>query len=106
TQDRAALRAAPRDSAKQQALLWQGEMVEIRGERLDYLQVWDYGRERGGFVPASQVRKLVLTAEEAPELLAVVRFVRDTPGTEAFGIALIAAYLQAAPAEVFNSEAG
>jgi hypothetical protein len=106
TQDRAALRAAPRDSAKQQALLWQGEMVEIRGERLDYLQVWDYGRERGGFVPASQVRKLVLTAEEAPELLAVVRFVRDTPGTEAFGIALIAAYLQAAPAEVINSEAG
>ena len=106
TQDRAALRAAPRDSAKQQALLWQGDMVEIRGERLDYLQVWDYQRERGGFVAASQVRRLMLTAEEAPELLAIVRFVRDTPGTEAFGIALIAAYIQAAPAEVINSEAG
>lgn len=104
--DRTALRAAPRDSAKQQALLWQGEMVEIRGERLDYVQVWDYQRERGGFVPASQVRRLVLTPEEAPELLAVVRFTRDTPGTESLGIALIAAYIQAAPAEVINSEAG
>ncbi|HEX3137376.1 MAG TPA: hypothetical protein VHT22_07190, partial [Casimicrobiaceae bacterium] len=66
TQDRVALRASPRDSAKQQAQLWQGEMVEIRSERLDYLQVYDYGRERGGFVRANQVRRLTLTAEEAP----------------------------------------
>ena len=35
TQDRVALRASPRDSAKQQAQLWQGEMVEIRSERLE-----------------------------------------------------------------------
>ena len=57
-QDQAALRAAPRDSAPQQALLWQGEVVEVRGERLDYLQVYDYRRERGGFVRASQVRRI------------------------------------------------
>ena len=106
TQDRVALRAAPRDSAKQQAQLWQGEMVEVRGERLDYLQVYDYGRERGGFVRANQVRRLRLAAEDAPELLAIIRFMRDTAGAEALGIGLIAAYIQAAPAEVINSEAG
>lgn len=105
-QDRVALRASPRDSAKQQAQLWQGETVEIRGERLDYLQVYDYGRERGGFVRANQVRRLTLAADEAPGLLALIRFVRDTPGSEALGIGLVAAFIQAAPAEVVNSEAG
>ncbi|MGZ8260871.1 MAG: hypothetical protein ACXWUL_10025, partial [Caldimonas sp.] len=34
--DQTALRAAPRDSAPQQAVLWQGEVIEVRGERLDY----------------------------------------------------------------------
>jgi len=106
TQDRVALRASPRDSAKQQAQLWQGEMVEIRSERLDYLQVYDYGRERGGFVRANQVRRLTLAAEEAPELLAIIRFVRETPGSEALGIGLVAAFIQAAPVEVINGDAG
>ena len=105
-QDRTALRAAPRDSSKQQALLWQGEMVEIRGERIDYLQVYDYGRERGGFVHVSQVRRMTLGAEQAPEMLAIMRFVRETPGAEALGIGLVAAFIQAAPADVINSEAG
>ena len=36
-------------------------MVEVRGERLDYLQVWDYTRERGGYVRAGQVRVLALS---------------------------------------------
>ncbi len=106
TQDRVALRAAPRDAAKQQAVLWQGEMVEVRGERLDYVQVWDYQRERGGFVAASQLRRLALTPEEAPELLAVARFMRDNPGAEALGIGLIAAYIQAATATMINGEGG
>jgi hypothetical protein len=105
-QDQTAMRAAPRDSAQQQAVLWQGELVEVRGERMDYLQVYDYRRERGGFVRASQVRRTTLSAAEAPELLSVVRFVRDTPGSEALGIGLVAAYIQAAPAEVLNSDAG
>ena len=100
------LRAAPEGSARQQALLWQGEVVEVRGERKDYYQVYDYRRERGGYVHASQVRRLKLTAEEAPELLAVVRFVRDTPGFEALGIGFVAAYIQAAPAEVLRGDAG
>ena len=104
--DGAALRAAPRDSAQQQAVLWQGAAVEVRGERMDYLQIYDYRRERGGFVRASQVRRIKLTAEEAPELLAIVRFLRETPGAEALGIGIAAAYIQAAPGEMLRGEAG
>ncbi len=105
-QDQAALRASPRDAAQQQAVLWQGEVIEVRGERLDYLQVWDHRRERGGFIRASQVRRTALAASEAPELLSVVRFVRETPGSEALGIGFVAAFLQAAPAEAVNGEPG
>ena len=104
--DQVSLRAAPRDSAQQQALLWQGEAVEIRGERMDYLQVWDYRRERGGFVRANQVRRTQLTAAETPELLAILRFVRETAGAEALGIGVAAAFIQAAPADVLQGESG
>ncbi len=97
TQDQAALRAGPRESAAQQAVLWQGDSLEVRGRKLDYLQVWDHRRERGGFVRASQVRTTDLQPAEAPELLSVLRFVRDTPGAEALGVAYAAAYLQAVP---------
>ncbi len=104
--DRTSLRAAPRASAQQHALLWQGELLEIRGERLDYLQVYDYKRERAGFVHASHVRRIKLTAEEAPDLLAIVRFLRDTPGAEALGIGLAAAYIHAATPEMLRNEPG
>ena len=106
TSDQAALRAAPRDSAQQQAQLWQGEVLEVRGERLDYLQVYDHQRERAGYVRASQVRRTALAPAEAPALLAVLRFVQDRPGSEALGIGLAAAYLQAAPAEALNGADG
>jgi hypothetical protein len=89
TRDQAPLRAAPRDSAPANAVLWQGEALEVRGERMDYLQVWDHARERGGFVRASQVRRAGLAAADASELLAVLRFLRDTPGEEALGIGRI-----------------
>lgn len=105
-QDQASLRAAPRDSAHQQSSLWQGEVLEVRGERLDYLQVWDHKRERGGFIRATDVRRVALTDAEAPALLSVLRFVRDTPGAEALGIGLTAAYLQAAPAQAVSGEEG
>jgi hypothetical protein len=104
--DQTALRAAPRVSAQQQALLWQGEMVEVRGERMDYLQVYDHRRERGGFVHASLVRRVTLAADEAPELLAIVRFLRETPGGEALGIGFAMAYVQAAPADVLRGDGG
>ncbi|HWX04148.1 hypothetical protein [Collimonas sp.] len=104
TQDSAALRAAPRDSAQQQAVLWQGDSLEVRGEKMDYLQVYDHRRERGGYIRASQVRTQSLEPKDAPDLLAVVRFLRDTPGAEALGISYAAAYLKAAPAEAIGPE--
>ena len=104
--DHAVLRASPRESAPQQAQLWQGELLEVRGERLDYLQVWDHARERGGYVKASQVRRTALSANEAPELLAVLRFIREAPGAESLGIGVAAAWLQAAPAEAVRGAAG
>jgi hypothetical protein len=104
TQDQAALRAAPRASAQQQTVLWQGDALEVRSERLDYLQVYDHRRERGGYVRTSQVRVTTLAQDEAVELLAVARFLRDTSGAEALGIAYVAAYLKAAPTQAVNGE--
>jgi hypothetical protein len=106
TTDHAVLRASPRESAPHQAQLWQGELLEVRGERLDYLQVWDHRRERGGFVKASQVKRTGLTAADAPELLAVLRFIREAPGAEALGIGVAAAWLKAAPAEAVRGAEG
>lgn len=104
TQDQAAMRASPRDSAQQQVILWQGDSLEIRGERLDYLQVYDHRRERAGFIKASQVRIINTDADSAADKLAVVRFLRDTPGAEALGIAYTAAYLKAAPTTQITAE--
>lgn len=104
TQNQVPLRASPKDTAPQQAVLWQGDSLELRGEKLDYLQVYDHRRERAGFIKASQVRPLSLDAANAPDLLAVVRFLRDTPGAEALGIAYAAAFLKAAPANAIHAE--
>lgn len=105
TQDKSALRSAPRDSAPQQAVLAQGDNLELRGQKGDYLQVYDHRHERAGFVRATQVRSQSLKPEAAPELLSIVRFLRDTPGAESLGIGYAAAYLRAAPAEAINGEA-
>lgn len=99
-----ALRASPKDSAQQQAVLRQGDTLEVRGVRMDFLQVYDHRRERAGFVRATQVRALSTNPEDAPDLLAVVRFLRDTSGAEALGIGYAAAYLKAAPANAIGAE--
>jgi hypothetical protein len=104
TQDQAALRAGPRESAPQQAVLWQGDALEVRGRKMDYLQVWDHRRERAGFIRASQVRTTDLQPAESDSLLSVLRFLRDTPGSEALGIGYAAAYLQAVPANKLDAE--
>lgn len=104
TQDQSALRAAAKDSAAQQAVLWQGDSLEIRGAKGDFLQVYDHRRERAGYIRATQVRVQSLKPEAAPELLAVVRFLKDAPGSEALGISYAAAYLRAAPAEAIDGE--
>ena len=100
------MRAAPRDSALQQAALWQGEVVEVRGERIDYLQVWDHQRERGGFIRATQVRRTGTDSADALALMSVLRFVRDSAGSEALGIGLAAAWLKAAPTDQMKGAPG
>ena len=105
TQDAVPLRSGARSGGSPLATLTQGELLEVRGQRLDYLQVWDVARERGGFVRASAVRALALEPAEAPELLALVRFLRDRPGAESLGLGLAAAYLKAAPAGTIAAEA-
>ena len=104
-EDGLALRGGAKSGGTPLALLTQGELLELRGERMDYVQVWDLSRERGGFVRAHGVRPLALTPDEAPELLALVRFLRDRPGSESLGLGLVAAYLKAAPAGSITAEA-
>lgn len=103
-QDQTALRAAPNETALQQAVLWQGDALEVRGERLDYLQVYDHRRERAGYVRAWQVRTYPLDPSSARDLLAVVRFLRETPGAEALGIGYVALFLKAVPPEAIGPE--
>ena len=104
TQDQASLRAAARESAPQQAVLWQGDVLEIRGQRGDYLQVYDHRRERSGYIKEQQVRRVTMAPSDAPELLSVVRFLRDTAGAEALGISYAAAYLKAIAADDLTAE--
>lgn len=105
-QDQAALRAAARDAAPSQAALWRGEAVEIRGERLDYYQVYDYRRERGGYVRKGQVLPLEGPSAEPAALLAALRLVRLQPGAESLGLGLAAAYVQQASAEQMAGTGG
>jgi hypothetical protein len=104
TQDPATLRAAPTGNAAVHAQLTAGDLLEVRGQRLDHLQVYDHRRERAGYVRATQVRTFSGSEAEAPQLLAVLRFLRDTPGAESLGIAYVAAYLKAAPAPSITAE--
>ncbi len=105
TTDNSALRAAPKESAQQHVLLSQGDMLEIRGVALDYLRVYDYRRERAGFVKASLVRQTRGTSDEAQETLATLRHLRDTQGSDALGIALFATYAKVAPSSALDAEA-
>ncbi|WP_224249229.1 hypothetical protein [Hyalangium gracile] len=95
-QDQAPLRASPQDAAPRQATLWQGEWLEVRGERQGFLQVYDHRRERPGYIRQQQVRVYPLDETSVPQLQAVVDFLRDTPGAEALGIGYTAALLRAA----------
>ena len=97
----APLRGAPRDTASLQAQMGRGEALEIRGERGDHWQVWDYRRERGGWLRKGQVLLLPRGEGASAELLAQLRLARQQWGTEGLGLGLAAAYVQAAtPAEL------
>ena len=103
-QDHTPLRAGPQSGASELTALWQGDVLEVRGERAGYLKVYDYRRERGGYLRSEAVRPVGLTEVDAPELLAVLRFLRESPGSEALGISYGAAYLKAVPARALTAE--
>jgi hypothetical protein len=103
-EDHAPLRAAPRAAATELETLWQGDVVEVRGERAGYLKVYDYRRERGGYLLGEAARPVGVAEADAPELLAVLRFLRDRPGAEALGISYGAAFLRAVPARSLTAE--
>ncbi len=79
-------------------------MLEIRGERAGYLKVYDYRRERGGYLRGDAARPLELSETAAPGLLAVLRFLRESKGSEALGISYGAAYLKAVPPQAVTAE--
>ncbi len=103
-EDHTALRAAPRSGATELTALWQGDVLEIRGEHAGYLKVYDYRRERGGYLRSEGVRAVGLTEADAPALLAVLRFLGESRGFEALGISYGAAYLKAVPAPALTAE--
>jgi hypothetical protein len=103
-QDHSALRAAPRAGATELTRLWQGDLLEVRGEQAGYLKVYDFRRERGGYLREDAARRVELSESAAPELLAVLRFLRETPGSEALGISYGAAYLKAITPRAMTAE--
>jgi hypothetical protein len=103
-QDHVALRAAPGAGATAHAQLWQGEMVEVRSRDHGQLQVYDHRLERAGFIRENEARIVGTSEADAPQLLSVLRFLRDAPGSESLGIAYAAAYLKAAPASSITAE--
>jgi hypothetical protein len=102
--DHTPIRAAPSAAAAELTALSQGDVLEVRGERAGYLKVYNYRRERGGYLRADTVRPVGLNEADAPELLAVLRFLRESPGSEALGISYGAAYLKAVPARTLSAE--
>ena len=103
TQDQIPLRGAPEQNAPAHAVLTQGDTLEVRGAKGDYLQVYDHRRERAGYILATQASQQELNAKTAPGLLAVAEFLENQPGREALGIAYSAAFLKAAPAETIDA---
>jgi hypothetical protein len=102
--DHASIRSTPRSTATELMTLWQGDVVEVRGEQAEYLKVYSYRRERGGYLRHEAVRQVAFEEEAAPDLLAVMRFLRDSPGSEALGISYGAAYLKAVSPKALTAE--
>ena len=95
--DHVALRASPERRAAQQAVLWKGDWLEVRGTRKGWLKVYDHRHERPGWISERTARVIELDEAAAPPLRAVVDFLRDAPGSESLGIAYAALYLKVAP---------
>ncbi len=96
--DHVVLRSSPNRTAAQQAVLWKGDWLEVRGEQKGWLKVYDHRHERPGWVARPITRIVELDDKSAPALRAVVEFLRDAPGSESLGIAYAGLYLKVAPA--------
>lgn len=103
-QDQSPLRAAAHDNAPRPTNLTAGDWLEVRGERLGYLEVYDRRRERPGYVRPTAVRTYAVEEANAPKLGALVEYFRDAPGSESLGIGYVALYLRAAPAAAVGTE--
>ncbi len=97
TGDLVALRATASRSSAQQAVLFKGDWLEVRGTKKGWLKVYDHRHERSGWIAAARVKQIELVESSAPSVRAIVDFVRDTPGQESLGIAYAAIYLKVAP---------
>jgi hypothetical protein len=104
TQDATPLRAAAKETAAKQTLLYAGDWLELRGERQGWLAVYDHRHERPGYVRPSQVRSYAVDESSARDLAAIIDFVRDQPGLESLGIGYTALFLRAAPASAVGPE--
>ena len=104
TQDATPLRAAAKETAARQTLLYAGDWLELRGERQGWLAVYDHRHERPGYVRPSQVRTYPVDETSARDLAAIIDFVRDQPGLESLGIGYAALFLRAAPASAVGPE--
>jgi hypothetical protein len=96
--DHVVLRASPSRTAAQQAVLWRGDWLEVRGEQRGWLKVYDHRHERPGWIARPAARIVELDDKAAPALRAVVEFLRDTWGSESLGIAYAGLYMKVAPA--------
>jgi len=96
--DHVVLRSSPNRTAAQQAVLWKGDWLEVRGEQKGWLKVYDHRHERPGWVARPITRIVELDDKSAPALRAVVEFLRDAPGSESLGIAYAGLYMKVAPA--------
>lgn len=105
-QKNTSLKSAPKDSASVLAVLWQGEWVEVRNKRMEYLEVYDHKRERVGFVKITHLRQSKFHESETKEFLTLVRHLRDSRGSSSLGISLASAYLKAASVKEMNSAQG
>lgn len=103
-QDHVPLRAAPTRNAAAHAQLWQGELLEVRRRSQGQLQVYDHRLERAGYIRETEARLIGTAEADAPQLLSVLRYLRDAPGAESQGVAYAAAYLKAAPAAEITAE--
>ncbi|GAA6142357.1 hypothetical protein [Hydrogenophaga sp. 5NK40-0174] len=97
TRDLVPLRAGPDSAEARLSVLWRGDLLELRGQRGDYVRVWSHTRERGGYVRSDQVWKLRSGPGATAGLLTLLDYLSDQPGEESLGLSIAAATIQALP---------